>query len=170
MKKTFAEFFAGIGLMRMGLERQGWNVSWANDIDEEKYAMYKAHFADADEHFIVRDIHNVEGAWLPSVTLATASFPCNDLSLAGARHGLNGKSSSAFWGFVRVLKEMDARRPAIVLLENVTGFLTSHKGDDLRCALHALNVLDYQVDAFRWMPLFLMRRGLFRKVGKGFLW
>lgn len=148
MKKTFAEFFAGIGLMRMGLEHQGWNISWANDIDEEKYAMYKAHFADADEHFIVGDIHNVEGAWLPSVTLATASFPCNDLSLAGARRGLNGKSSSAFWGFVRVLEEMDERRPAIVLLENVTGFLTSHKGEDLRCALHALNDLDYLVDAF----------------------
>ena len=148
MGKTFAEFFAGIGLMRMGLERQGWNISWANDIDEEKYAMYKAHFADADEHFIVGDIHNVEGAWLPSVTLATASFPCNDLSLAGARRGLNGKSSSAFWGFVRVLEEMDDRRPPIVLLENVTGFLTSHKGEDLRCALHALNDLDYRVDAF----------------------
>ncbi len=148
IKKTFAEFFAGIGLMRMGLERQGWNISWANDIAEEKYAMYKAHFADADEHFIVGDIHNVEGAWLPSVTLATASFPCNDLSIAGARRGLNGKSSSAFWGFVRVLEEMDDRRPAIVLLENVTGFLTSHKGDDLCCALHALNDLDYQVDAF----------------------
>ena len=148
MGKTFAEFFAGIGLMRMGLERQGWNISWANDIDEEKYAMYKAHFADADEHFIVGDIHSVEEARLPSVTLATASFPCNDLSLAGARRGLNGKSSSAFWGFVRVLEEMDDRRPPIVLLENVTGFLTSHKGEDLRCALHALNDLDYRVDAF----------------------
>ena len=57
--KTFAEFFAGIGLMRMGLERQGWNISWANDIDGEKYAMYKAHFADTDEHFVVGDVHNV---------------------------------------------------------------------------------------------------------------
>ena len=148
MKKTFAEFFAGIGLVRMGLERAGWDIAWANDIDAEKYAMYKAHFADADEHFIVGDIHNVEGAWLPSVTLATASFPCNDLSLAGARRGLNGKASSAFWGFVKVLKKMDERRPAIVLLENVLGFLTSHQGEDLRCALHALNDLGYQVDAF----------------------
>ena len=148
MGKTFAEFFAGIGLMRMGLEREGWNISWANDIDEEKYAMYKAHFAAADEHFIVGDVHSVEGDWLPSVTLATASFPCNDLSLAGARRGLNGKSSSAFWGFVKVLEEMDERRPPIVLLENVTGFLTSHRGEDLRCALHALNDLAYRVDAF----------------------
>ena len=148
MGKTFAEFFAGIGLMRMGLERQGWDISWANDIDEEKYAMYKAHFADADDHFIVGDVHNISGDGLPSVTLATASFPCNDLSLAGARRGLNGKASSAFWGFVKVLEEMGKRRPAIVLLENVTGFLTSHQGEDLRCALHALNDLDYQVDAF----------------------
>lgn len=41
MKKTFAEFFAGIGLVRMGLERAGWDIAWANDIDEEKFAMYK---------------------------------------------------------------------------------------------------------------------------------
>jgi DNA (cytosine-5)-methyltransferase 1 len=142
-----AEFFAGIGLMRMGLEREGWRVVWANDIDEEKHRMYRGHFRD-DTHFVLGDVHEVDGSTLPDVTLATASFPCNDLSLAGARRGLAGEQSGAFWGFVDVLRGMGERRPPLVLLENVTGFLTSHDGNDFRDACLALNQLGYAVDAF----------------------
>lgn len=147
-KKTFAEFFAGIGLMRIGLERQGWSIAFANDIDEQKYEMYRTHFSDADQHFLLEDIHKIPVEAVPTVALATASFPCNDLSVAGARDGLGGKQSSAFWGFIRILEEMMNRRPPIVLLENVTGFLTSHKGKDFQEALLALNRLGYIVDAF----------------------
>ncbi len=147
-RKTFAEFFAGIGLVRMGLERQGWTVAFANDVDEKKREMYDAHFGDADEHFELGDIHELSAKAVPTVTLATASFPCNDLSLAGSRNGLNGEQSSAFWGFVRILDEMKKRRPPVVLIENVTGFLTSHGGNDFKEALTALNELGYAVDAF----------------------
>lgn len=147
-RKIFAEFFAGIGLMRMGLERQGWTISFANDIDPNKYEMYKGQFSDADHHFTLGDIHQIPVESIPTVTLATASFPCTDLSVAGARNGLSGKQSSAFWGFIRILDEMGERRPPIVLLENVVGFLTSRKGADFKDALLALNRLGYDVDAF----------------------
>ena len=143
----FAEFFAGIGLMRIGLERAGWRIAFANDIDEDKWRMYREHFGDTGE-FIVGDVHDLDAAKVPSVALATASFPCNDLSLAGARKGLSGAQSSAFWGFIETLTTLGARRPPLVLLENVTGFLTSNDGDDLRDALLALNRLGYAVDAF----------------------
>ncbi|HEU0027076.1 MAG TPA: DNA mismatch endonuclease Vsr, partial [Ktedonobacterales bacterium] len=146
-----AEFFAGIGLMRLGLERQGWRMVFANDIDERKRAMYHAHFGDAigpESHFWLGDVHALPAELIPSVTLATASFPCNDLSLAGAREGLAGKQSSAFWGFVQALEALGPRRPPLVLLENVTGFLTSRGGADFTAALQALNGLDYAVDAF----------------------
>lgn len=147
-QKTFAEFFAGIGLVRMGLERQGWSIAFANDLDEQKHEMYEAHFGDAKKHFVLDDVHKLSAAKVPTVTLATASFPCNDLSLAGSREGLRGKESSAFWGFIRVLNEMEQRRPPLVLLENVTGFLTSHGGNDFKEALSALNHLGYCVDTF----------------------
>jgi DNA (cytosine-5)-methyltransferase 1 len=147
LDKTFAEFFAGIGLMRIGLERGGWHISFANDIDEDKWQMYRDHFGDTGE-FVLGDVHKLDPAAVPTVALATASFPCNDLSLAGARKGLEGAQSSAFWGFVEVLTKMGSRRPPIVLLENVTGFLTSHEGNDFRDALLALNRLGYAVDAF----------------------
>jgi DNA (cytosine-5)-methyltransferase 1 len=147
-RKSFAEFFAGVGLMRMGLERQGWFAEFANDIDEQKNAMYCGHFQEDWVPFSVKDIHKLSSAEVPTVTLATASFPCNDLSLAGARAGLNGGSSSSFWGFVRVLKDLGKRQPPLVLLENVPGFLTSRKGSDFREALATLNGLGYSVDAF----------------------
>ena len=144
---TVAEYFAGIGLMRLGLDQAGWQTVFANDIDEKKHEMYCHHFGHSPE-FVLGDIHAIEEACVPSTVLATASFPCNDLSLAGARKGLAGEHSSAFWGFIRILKDMGARRPPIVLLENVTGFLTSHEGQDFHEALLALNCLGYSVDAF----------------------
>lgn len=144
---TFAEFFAGIGLMRVGLEQEGWTAAFANDMASDKFEMYSAHFGEAASHFVLDDIHNIQPDQIPTVTMATASFPCNDLSLAGKRKGLVGKQSSAYWGFVRILDEMAGRRPPIVLLENVAGFLTSHEGRDFQAALLALNRLGYAVDA-----------------------
>ncbi|MRS05543.1 DNA (cytosine-5-)-methyltransferase, partial [bacterium] len=156
-KKTFAEFFAGIGLMRMGLEKEGWAVAYANDIAADKFEMYLDNYPNAKTHFKLGDIHQLNIEEIPTVTLATASFPCNDLSLAGMRRGLAGKESSAYWGFVQVLKKMGERRPPIVLLENVAGFLTSHGGRDFQSAMHALNQLGYSVDpmiidAARFLP------------------
>ena len=147
MQQRAAEFFAGIGLMRMGLDREGWATVWANDLDEKKWEMYRANFNDGACEFVLDDVHKVEGKDIPDIELATASFPCNDLSLAGSRHGLAGTHSSAFWGFVDAIKGMGKRRPPLVLLENVAGFLTSNDGNDFRDALVALNELGYAVDA-----------------------
>lgn len=149
----FAEFFAGIGLMRLGLEAAGWRVNWANDIDATKYELYDAHFGDASEHFRLSDVHDIEPSDIPDVELATASFPCTDLSLAGGRKGIHAGESSAFWGFIDAVAGMKTL-PPLVLLENVTGFLTSHGGRDFQQAMTALNRLGYSVDPFilnaRW--------------------
>jgi DNA (cytosine-5)-methyltransferase 1 len=144
---TVAEYFAGIGLMRLGLELGGWTTVFANDIDEDKREMYEHHFGRSPA-VLPDDIHLLNVADVPPTILATASFPCNDLSLAGARKGLAGEHSSAFWGFIRILEEMGSRRPPLILLENVTGFLSSNDGADFREALLALNRLGYSVDAF----------------------
>lgn len=134
--------------MRMGLEQDGWRVVWANDIDEKKQQMYLGHYGRNHGQFILGDVHKIDPNTIPEVELATASFPCNDLSLAGARRGLSGQHSSAFWGFINVLEGMMKRRPPIVMLENVTGFLTSHEGNDFLESCQALNDLGYSVDAF----------------------
>jgi len=144
---TAAEFFAGIGLMRLGLEQAGWQVVFANDIDTHKEEIYQGHFGQED-HFVRGDIHFLTPEDVPTVTLATASFPCTDLSLAGDRAGLAGARSGALWGFTDLLESLGTRRPPLVLLENVTGFLTSHGGEDFHQALLRLNSLGYAVDAF----------------------
>ena len=147
-QRNFAEFFAGIGLVRAGLEKQGWSISFANDIDPIKYEMYKGHFTDAESHFILNDIYNISVSSKPRVTIATASFPCKDLSLAGGRDGLDGKHSSTFWGFIKVLKEWKENKPPFILLENVPGFLSANKGQDFFNALKAINDLGYLTDTF----------------------
>lgn len=146
--KTVAEFFAGIGLVRLGLEQSNWRIVYANDIDPKKYQMYGDQFGHGSEKFDLRDINTVGTGDIPDVTIATASFPCNDTSLAGARKGLNGEKSSAFWSFVKLLNEMRYRRPPIVIVENVTGFLTSNAGKDIEAALVTLNDIGYMIDMF----------------------
>src|SRR3989304_9046034 len=98
----------------MALEARGWRLAYANDMDPRKRDMYDAHFGDAAEHFHLADIHDLKADDIPDATLATASFPCTDLSLAGGRRGLRGAPSSAFFGFVRVLDDLGARRTAFL--------------------------------------------------------
>ena len=139
-----AEFFAGMGLVRMALEQAGCRVVFANDISTTKQRIYEANFG-ADE-FVRDDVRNVRGHHVPDVDMATASFPCTDLSLAGNRAGLNGHESSMIREFLRVLAEMGDRKPAVVLLENVVGLATSRGGADLAEAITALNGLQYTCD------------------------
>lgn len=154
-----AEFFAGIGLARLGLESAGFDVVWSNDFDHDKVHMYTANFGTSDSHQIVSgDIGKVHGPDLPEgLSLAWASFPCIDLSLAGWRRGLDGSHSSTFWHFTRILDEMQDSRPGVVVLENVVGLATSHGGADLSAAIGELNRLGYSadvlaLDARRFVP------------------
>lgn len=139
-----AEFFAGIGLVRAGLEQADIDVVWANDIEPVKRAVYAANFDASD--YVLDDIRNVRGASVPAVDIAAASFPCVDLSLAGNRRGLEGEQSGLFFEFARVLREMGGRAPSVVMVENVTSFVSSRQGRDLRAAIAALNSLEYVCD------------------------
>ena len=142
---TVAEYFAGIGLFRMGLEAAGWRVVYANDWSEERAQIYRGFFGDA---YRVEDIFSVSPDDVPRTALATCSFPCTDLSLAGKLEGINGNQSGAFWGFCDILEKQGANAPPIVLLENVVGWLHSNGGADFRATAKALNELGYACDAF----------------------
>jgi DNA (cytosine-5)-methyltransferase 1 len=149
MQLTVAEYFAGIGLVRMGLEAHGWKVVFANDFSEKKFEMYREFFPNGDFHYVIEDIFDVDPATIPFTTLATCSFPCIDLSLAGNMNGIMaGEHSSAFWGFVKILKEQAAYAPPLILVENVPGWLHSNRGEDFRVTVQALNGLGYACDVF----------------------
>ncbi|MGK7346170.1 MAG: DNA cytosine methyltransferase [Candidatus Nitrospinota bacterium M3_3B_026] len=150
--KNFAEFFAGVGLFRLGLEAEGLRCVFANDNDPRKTAVYRANFGGGE--LIEDDINSLSASMIPDIGLATASFPCVDLSLAGTRRGLSGERSGAFHGFIKLLKGMGRRRPRLVLLENVPGLLSSGGGGDIRRVLETLGGLGYGLDIFildaRW--------------------
>lgn len=140
----FYEFFAGAGLARLGLG-DAWRCLWANDIDRGKAAVYRANFGD--KHLHVGDVAQVDAAALPSsAAMAWASFPCQDLSLAGWRRGMSASRSSAFWSFWNVLRDLhqQGRRAPLVVIENVVGLL---HGEDFGGLCDALAMLDLQVGA-----------------------
>lgn len=150
---TFLEFFAGIGLTHLGLSDFGWKCLYANDIEAKKKKMYEDLFGKA-EYYQVEDIWNTSRimSMIPSkrASLATASFPCVDLSLAGNLKGFEGEQSGTFYGFLKVLKALKRvdLHPQALLVENVPGFLSSHDGKFFRIALRSLSKLGYHLDAF----------------------
>ena len=139
-----AEFFAGMGLMRAGLERAGISTVFANDIDETKARLYADNWGD--DCLNVGDIRELRGDDIPNADLATASFPCTDTSLAGKYQGLNGAQSSLVLDFLRILEEMGERAPRTLMIENVMGFLTANGGRDWETVVVGLQNLGYETD------------------------
>lgn len=141
------EFFAGGGLARLGLE-QDFACVFSNDIDPAKAKAYRTAFGGEDLR--EGDIWALSSSDLPGqAALAWASFPCQDLSLAGTRRGLAAPRSGAFWGFHRLIEKLrhEGRAPDTLALENVSGLLSSHGGADFTALVHALDDLGYRVGA-----------------------
>lgn len=149
MQKNFCEFFAGVGLVHEALRAGGWECDYANDIDPKKQQMYAGHFG-ATEHYHLADVWETDSVLsrIPRPPfLATASFPCTDMSLAGKRRGFRGEESSALFGFAEVVDQLEGNRPRVLMLENVAGLLNSHQGLDFAAAVELLADLGYWIDA-----------------------
>jgi len=139
------EFFSGSGLVRLGLEPE-FETVWANDICPKKQAVYRANFPNGQ--FNPGGIQQVCGRELPEAGLAWASFPCQDLSLAGNLTGIRqGTRSGLFWEWMRVLDEIEptGKRPSLLVAENVVGFVVAHNGRHFRRAYEALRERGYRV-------------------------
>ena len=154
---TFYEFFAGGGMARSGLG-EAWDCIFANDFSVQKAKSYLENWGR--DHLTVGDINNIKSASLPGhADLAWASFPCQDLSLAGNGAGLQGSRSGAFWGFMRIIQELksEGRKPSMIVLENVYGTLTSHEGKDFEAIAKSLAAEGYNfgavvMDAVHFVP------------------
>ncbi|HXW20728.1 MAG TPA: DNA cytosine methyltransferase [Roseiarcus sp.] len=154
---SFYEFFCGGGMARAGLGR-GWKCLFANDIDEKKARAYRENWGG--DALCVGDVHRLTAAEVPGrADLAWASFPCQDLSLAGPGQGLAGARSGAFWGFHALMAQLgrEGRAPTIILLENVVGALASNRGEDFVAICRALQRLGYRfgaltIDAVHFLP------------------
>ncbi len=153
----FYEFFAGGGMARAGLGAE-WNCLFANDIDQKKATTYTTNWGG--EELFIGDVATVTTEQLPGYAdLAWASFPCQDLSLAGDYIGLKGDRSGTFWSFWKLMKAAiaEGRAPRIIVLENVYGAITSNGGKDFQAIASAFSGANYifgaiVMDARRWVP------------------
>jgi DNA (cytosine-5)-methyltransferase 1 len=154
---SFYEFFAGGGMARAGLGRR-WNCLFANEIDPKKAAIYTANWRP--DVLKVSDVAMLDTTELPGEPdLVWASFPCQDLSLAGAGRGLNGDRSRTFWPFWRLVRRMikEGKAPRMIVIENVCGTLTSRGGEDFAAICSTFANAGYQcgaiiADAVHFVP------------------
>ncbi|HZZ26157.1 MAG TPA: DNA cytosine methyltransferase [Roseiarcus sp.] len=155
---NFFEGFAGGGMVRLGLG-SNFQCLMANDMSPAKAASYAANFGS--EHLHVCDVAELTTDDIPAgrVGLAWASFPCQDISLAGDRAGLNGARSSVFWDFWRLVQGLrsEGRAPKIVVIENIDDLVSSHGGRDFEAIRIALVAAGYRfgaviIDAALFVP------------------
>lgn len=150
---TWYEFFAGGGMARLGLGPK-WKCLFANEWSERKAAAYRAAFGSgtppSSPELVVQDVAKLTTADLPGTAdLVWGSFPCQDLSLAGNGAGLAGERSGTFKPFWKLIEGLvkECRSPRLIVLENVTGALTSHGGKDFAYIITAIASAGYRVGA-----------------------
>ena len=154
-------------MARLGLV-DGWECAWANDLDPTKNRIY-AHNFGAD-HLDRRDVHEVAAdvaagrlqnradpeipAFPTDCGLAWASFPCQDLSLAGDRGGMSARRSGSYWPFWHIMRDLRSRStrnevqgPRLIVVENVVGLLSDTASFNALCQSFA--DLDMQFGAMK---------------------
>lgn len=146
MQPTVASFFAGIGGFDLGFKLAGLKTVWQCEINPFCRDILEQHWPGLPRPKDIRKIAQSEEeiAAIPTADVWAGGFPCQDVSLArmGPRSGLRGKQSGLFYDFARIV---EARRPSTVVIENVAGLLSSHKGRDFEVVTGTLAELGYGV-------------------------
>lgn len=136
-----ASFFAGIGGFDLGFERAGIGTVWQCEKKSFCLDILEQHWPRVPR---AHDITEVSPGDIPDAEIWAGGFPCQDVSLArmGPRSGLRGKQSGLFYDFAQLI---DARRPPLIVLENVAALLSSHDGRDFAVIVRTLADIGYGV-------------------------
>ena len=132
-KIVLVDLFSGIGGFAEGFRRAGLEFAahYFAEVAPGPISIYKKHFQNAEELgdvTAIRDFSGIKQRQVGGVPLViTAGFPCQDLSIAGKRRGLDGERSGLFFEAIRCIREL---RPDVFIFENVKGLFTSHGGRD----------------------------------------
>lgn len=138
-KLTLGSLFDGSGGFPLGGLISGITPVWASEIEPfpirvtTKRLPFMKHYGD---------ISAINGGEIEPVNMITFGSPCQDMSVAGKRDGLNGNRSSLFYEAIRIVKEMrcatDGKYPRYIVWENVPGAFSSNKGKDFKAVLEAI--------------------------------
>lgn len=136
---THGSLFSGIGGFDLGLERHGIETMWQCELDPKATAVLEHHWPDTTRYSDVTDMH---GGQVEPVDVITFGSPCQDLSVAGQRAGLDGTRSGLVYEALRIASEMKeatgGAHPQLLVWENVPGALSSNAGRDFAAVLDAL--------------------------------
>lgn len=164
---TYGSLFAGVGGFDLGFDSAGWHCKFQVEWDKHCQEVLKRNWPDIIKY---GDVRSVNGSMLPPVDLISFGSPCQDLSVAGKRSGLDGDRSGLFFEGIRIIKEMrDATRnqfPKWAIWENVPGALTSNKGEDFGEVLNQMaNIgalaIEWHVLDAQWFGVAQRRRRVF---------
>jgi DNA (cytosine-5)-methyltransferase 1 len=139
MNPTFGSLFAGVGGFDLGFEAAGYDCKFQVEWDKHCQQVLGYHWPDVPRW---GDVSEVNGADLPPADVITYGFPCQDLSVAGKRAGLDGDRSNLFFEAIRIITEMreatNGLAPTFAVAENVVGLLNADGGSAMARCLDAL--------------------------------
>lgn len=158
---TLGSLFDGIGGFPFCAQIMGARPVWAAEINPFGVAVTHHRFPDM-LHF--GDVSKISGAALPPMDIITFGSPCQDLSVAGKRAGLDGERSGLFRDAIRIVYEMreetNGRYPTYIVWENVPGAFSSHNGRDFQEVLREITKADIPMpESGRWADAGMVRGG-----------
>ena len=150
-KLTLGSLFDGSGGFPLGGLLSGITPVWASEIEPfpirvtTKRLPFMKHYGD---------VSRMDGGKIEPVDIITFGSPCQDMSIAGKRAGLDGSRSNLFYEAIRIVKEMrcatDGKYPRYIVWENVPGAFSSNKGADFQSVLEEIcSVKGYEIDPAR---------------------
>ncbi len=135
----FADFCAGAGGFRLGLEKLGWQCVYSCELDQSCEKTYALNFRT---EFDAKDIFSVKPNMLPYFDVLCAGFPCQPFSIAGKRLGFEDARGTVLFQLLNIIS---AQKPSIVILENVANFVSHDSASPFMFLLRQFNQLDYDV-------------------------
>lgn len=143
----FIDLFAGIGGIKIGFERAGFECVFSNDFDSNAKITFDLNFSDLfdiSKQLVFGDIQNIPTSEVPDFDVLCGGFPCQPFSVAGYRQGFDDDKGrgNLFFDIVRILKH---KKPQAFLLENVKNLKSHDKGNTIRIIYEELDKLGYNV-------------------------
>ena len=164
---TYGSLFAGVGGFDLGFDAAGWHCKFQVEWDKHCQSVLKKHWPSVPKY---EDVRDVKGSELTPVDLISFGSPCQDLSVAGKRSGLDGDRSGLFFEGIRIIKEMrdatNGQYPKWAIWENVPGALTSNKGEDFAEVLNQMAdigalAIEWHILDAQWFGVPQRRRRIF---------
>ena len=148
---TLGSLFSGSGGFELGGILAGIKPVWKSEIETFPIRVTEKRLPEV-KHY--GDVNKLNGADLPPVDIITFGSPCQDMSIAGKRTGLDGSRSGLFYQAIRIIKEMrcksNGKYPRFAVWENVCGAFSSNKGEDFQAVLESFcSVKGCKIDAAR---------------------